>query len=221
MAAQAAVMTRAVTRAELREIERRAIEERGIPADVLMENAGRAVADVAAERISPACPVVAVCGRGSNGGDGFVAARLLADRGFEVEVLSLDPRPDPSTAAGRMHARARDHEGIGFVGRLKRRPMALLLDAIFGTGLSREVKGRERALIEEMNALDPRWFPIVAIDLPSGLDADTGRPLGIAVRATATVTLGLPKIGFSRPGAAVHVGELLIAPIGIPEDLLR
>jgi NAD(P)H-hydrate epimerase len=205
----------------MREIDRRAIEERGIPADLLMENAGRAVADVAAERISPACPVVAVCGRGANGGDGFVAARLLADRGFEVEVLALDPRPDPAAPAGRMHARAREHEGIEFVGRLKRRPMALLIDAIFGTGLSREVKGRERALIEEMNALDPRWFPILSIDLPSGLDADTGRPLGVAVRATATVALGLPKIGFSRPGASSWVGELVVADIGFPPDLLR
>ena len=106
------------------------------------------------------------------------------------------------------------------VGRLKRRPMALLIDAIFGIGLSREVKGRERALILEMNALDPRWFPIVAADLPSGLDADTGRPLGVAVKASCTVTFGLPKAGFRAPSAREHVGELVVAPIGFPPDLL-
>jgi NAD(P)H-hydrate epimerase len=204
----------------MREIDRRAVEERGIPVDVLMENAGRALADVVVERISPACPVVAVCGRGANGGDGFAAARLLADRGFEVEVLPLDPRPDPSTAAGRKHEAARAHEGVQFVGRLKRRPMALLIDAIFGTGLAREVKGRERELILELNALDPRWFPIVAADIPSGLDADTGRPWGAAVKATATVAMGLPKIGFTRPGARDYVGELIVADIGFPPDLL-
>ena len=212
-------MIRHVTREEMRAIDRRAVEELGIPVDELMERAGRAVADVAAERISPACPVVVICGKGNNGGDGYVAARLLAERGYEVDLLPLEEGYDESTPAGRAAARAAGVDGIEVVGRLKKRPMALVVDAIFGTGLTREVKGRERALIAEMNALDGRWWPILAVDIPSGLDANTGRPLGIAVKAAATVTMGLPKVGFTKPGAAAYVGEVIVADIFPPEVL--
>ena len=210
---------RHVTREEMQEIDRRAVEEFGIPVETLMENAGRAVADAVAERISPACPVVAVCGRGNNGGDGFVAARLLAERGYEVEVLALGKSYDSSTATGRNWERVR--EALPFVGRLKTRPMAVLVDAIFGTGLSRPVEGRERDLIREMNALDRRWFPVVAVDIPSGLDANTGKPLGAAVEASATVTMALPKAGFKSAEARRHLGELIVADIGFPPALLR
>ena len=213
-------MTRHVTRAEMRELDRRAIEERGIPAATLMENAGRAVADLIAERISPSCPVVAVCGRGSNGGDGFVAARLLAERGFEVEVFPLEDGYDASTPAGAAAKAAFETEGIEFVTRLKKRAMACVIDAIFGTGLARPVIGLEHARIREMNALPREYFPIIAVDVPSGLDADTGRPLGIAVHASATVTMGWPKIGFTQPGASAYLGEVVVADIGFPKDLL-
>ncbi len=210
---------RHVTRAEIREIERRAIEERGLSEDVLMENAGRAVADLVAERASPSSPVVVVCGPGSNGGDGFVTARLLSERGYEVEVLATRRDYDVETPTGRNWERARDL--VDFVGRFKRRPMAVLVDAIFGTGLSRPVQGRELELIREMNALDRRWFPVVAVDIPSGLDCDTGRPLGAVVEASATVTFTLPKAGFQKPFAKRPVGELFVADIGIPADLLK
>jgi hydroxyethylthiazole kinase-like uncharacterized protein yjeF len=215
---EAAPLKRAVTRAQMRELDRRAIEERRIPADVLMENAGRAVADVVSERVSPACPVIAVCGRGSNGGDGFVAARLLADRGFEVEVLPLEDGYDPATPAGRAAKKAYEHEGVEFVGRLKKRAMGCVIDAIFGTGLSREVAGAERELIREINALNRDWFPVIAVDIPSGLDADSGLPLGVAIKASATVTMGWPKAGFQRPGSRAWLGELIVADIGFPKD---
>jgi len=210
---------RHVTREEMREIDRIAIEERGIPVDLLMENAGRAVADAVEERASKACPVIAVCGGGNNGGDGFVAARLLAERGFEVEVLALQHSYDEATAAGRAWAKVAD--SLDFTGRFKRRPMMVIVDALFGTGLSRPVAGREKGLILEMNSFDARWFPIVSVDIPSGLDANSGRPLGAAVKATVTVTMGLPKAGFQKPGARDYVGELLVADIGFPPDLLR
>ncbi|HXX94519.1 MAG TPA: NAD(P)H-hydrate epimerase, partial [Planctomycetota bacterium] len=92
---------------------------------------------------------------------------------------------------------------------------------IFGTGLSRPVRGRERELIGEMNRFDPRWFPIVAVDIPSGLDANSGEALGVAVRASVTVTMGLPKVGFLKPAAQTYLGELVIADIGFPASLLR
>jgi NAD(P)H-hydrate epimerase len=211
---------RYVTREEMQEIDRRAIEERKIPVDTLMGAAGKAVADLIEERISRDCPIVAVCGRGNNGGDGFVAARLLAEREFEVEVIALQNSYDPSTATGRAWEAAREAD-VHFAGRFKRRPMTCLIDAIFGTGLSRPVVGVERDLIRDMNAFDKRWSPIVAVDIPSGLDANTGRPLGIAVEATATVTMGLPKVGFRSPETKKYVGELIVADIGFPPDLLR
>jgi NAD(P)H-hydrate epimerase len=212
---------RTVTREEMREIERRAVEEFGIGVNELMESAGKAVADAVEERASKASPVVAVCGKGNNGGDGFVAARLLSERGFEVEVLATASSYDPATAAGRNRERARALESIAFVDRFKRRPMAVIVDALFGTGLSREVRGRERGIIDEINSLDERWFPVVAVDIPSGMDADTGRPLGAAVRAQVTVTFGLPKAGFRSPEAKPYLGELVVAPIGLPPELLR
>jgi hydroxyethylthiazole kinase-like uncharacterized protein yjeF len=216
---EAAPVKPAVTRAQMREIDRRAVEERKIPVDVLMENAGRAVAELVAERVSPACPVVAVCGRGNNGGDGFVAARLLAERGYEVEVFPLEEGYDASTAAGRAAKAAFERDDVEFVTRLKKRAMGCVIDALFGTGLAREVSGRERELILEINRLPRDYFPVVAVDIPSGLDADTGRPLGVAVKASATVTLGWPKVGFAQPGAAAYVGELVVADIGFPPDL--
>src|SRR5262245_56946772 len=113
---------RYVTRAQMQEIDRRAIEERKIPVDRLMAAAGKAVADLVAERISRDCPIVAVCGRGNNGGDGFVAARLLSEAGFEVEVIALQKSYDPGSATGRAWYAARESE-IHFAGRFKRRPM--------------------------------------------------------------------------------------------------
>lgn len=211
---------RHVTREEMQEIDRRAIEERKIPVDKLMEAAGRAVADLIEERISRDCPIVAVCGKGNNGGDGFVAARVLSERGFEVEVISIERSFDGSTAAGRAWRLAQEGD-VHFVGRFKTRPMACIIDALFGTGLSRPPGGFERQLILDMNKFDKRWTPVVAVDIPSGLDANTGRPLGVAVEATATVTMGLPKVGFQAPEAKKHVGEVIVADIGFPPDLLR
>ena len=211
---------RYVTREEMQEIDRRAIEEFKIPVDTLMAAAGKAVADLVEERISRECPIVVVCGRGNNGGDGFVAASLLAEREFEVEVLALQKSYDPETAVGRAWRAARESD-IHFAGRFKTRPMTCVIDAIFGTGLSRPVGGVERDLIREMNAFDKRWSPVVSVDIPSGLDANTGLPLGAAVEATATVTMGLPKAGFRVPAARKYVGELIVADIGFPPDLLR
>jgi ADP-dependent NAD(P)H-hydrate dehydratase / NAD(P)H-hydrate epimerase len=211
---------RYVTREQMQEIDRRAIEERKIPVDTLMGNAGKAVADLIEERISRDCPIVAVCGRGNNGGDGFVAARLLAEREFEVEVIALQKSYDLGTATGRAWHAARESD-VHFAGRFKTRPMTCIIDALFGTGLSRPVAGEERELIRQMNTFDRPWSPIVAVDIPSGLDANSGRPLGLAVEATATVTMGLPKIGFQAPGARRYVGELVVADIGFPADLLR
>ena len=177
---------RHVTREEMQEIDRRAIENHGIPAETLMENAGKAVADEAAALTGG--KICIVCGKGNNGGDGRVAARLLRDKGFEVSIV-----PDDDVIEG-----------------------DLVIDALFGTGLSREVEGRAREWIEAMN----RHGNVLAIDVPSGLDANTGRPLGVAVRARVTVTMGLPKVGFLQPGADAYTGRVVVADIGFPAGLL-
>jgi hydroxyethylthiazole kinase-like uncharacterized protein yjeF len=207
-----------LTTLEMEHADRLAIAG-GTPGFALMLSAGQAVAQ-AARDLAEEGPILVVAGRGNNGGDGFVAARLLAEREFEVEILSIERSYDASTAAGRAW-RAAQESPIDFVGRFKTRPMACIIDALFGTGLSRPPSGFEKQLILDMNKFDKRWVPVVAVDIPSGLDANTGRPLGIAVEATATVTMGLPKVGFQAPEAKKYVGELIVADIGFPPDLLR
>jgi len=196
---------RYASREEIEEIDRRAQTEFGVPADVLMENAGRAVAEEVLRRTQG--PVVVLTGKGNNGGDGFVAARVLRERGRSVTVHLLSP-PDLDTPSGRNLERVRDLCGEFVDG--------VVVDAIFGTGLRREVEGRIRAAIEEINR---RTSPVISVDVPSGLDANTGRPLGVAVEADVTVTMGLPKIGFR--GAERYTGEVVVAEIGYPSALIR
>lgn len=142
------------------------------------------------ERRWPGRPVDVLCGPGRNGGDGRVVARLLGGR-------AIAPA-DPWTPA----------------------PRAVVVDALFGTGLNRDVAGPPRSLIDSVNSLDRADHPVISIDIPSGLDADTGRPRGTAVRADVTVTMGLPKCGFAAPGARDFLGALVVADIGHPPDLL-
>ncbi|MBI2901195.1 MAG: NAD(P)H-hydrate epimerase [Planctomycetes bacterium] len=194
---------RFVTREEIEEIDRRAQAEFGIPAETLMENAGAAAAREVLARTSG--PVVVVCGRGNNGGDGFVAARHLHEAGrfVRVHILSV---PEADTPAGRNFEKVRRLCGEFSKG--------AIVDAIFGTGLRRPVEGKYRAAIEEINR---RKEFVLAVDVPSGLDANSGRPLGAAVEAAVTVTMGLPKVGFR--GAERYTGEVVVAEIGYPAAL--
>jgi len=196
---------RAVTREEMREIDRRAIEEFGIAAATLMENAGRAVADVVLQEFNPLA-VTVVCGPGNNGGDGFVVARHLVDAG--VEVCCHAPAPESAYSGAALEMRRR-------VKLSKLEWLDVVVDAVFGTGLSRPVTGPWRELIEEMNDSPP----IVAADVPSGMDADTGRPLGVAVEADITVTFGWPKVGMLQEGARTYTGRVIVADIGFPKEL--
>ena len=194
-----------VTREQIEEMDLRAQEEFGIPADTLMEQAGKAVADEVLRRTSG--PVVVICGKGNNGGDGFVAARHLSEAGRPVQIHLLSP-PTPETPPDRNLHLVRDLCGPFTEG--------VIVDAIFGTGLRRIVKGRYRETIEEINR---RNTTVIAIDIPSGLDANSGKALGAAVKADATVTMGLPKIGFDNSGD--YTGEIIVADIGYPENLVK
>jgi NAD(P)H-hydrate epimerase len=195
--------------AQARELDRRAREEFRIPALILMEHAGRAVAEQAA-RLGRSHVVVA--GSGHNGGDGLVAARLLHLRGHRVRVLPIAPL-DRLQGEPAVQARMVEALKIPLVSDLRG---SIVIDAIFGIGLNRDVAGPAAEWIDRINRSGK---PVVAVDIPSGLDGDTGEPRGAAVRATLTVTFGFPKIGFRRARAKQYLGRLVVADIGYPREL--
>lgn len=206
---------RAVTAAEMRAIDRAAIEGLGLPALALMENAGRAVADA----VAAACPggglVAVVCGHGNNGGDGLVAARHLLGRGYAVacELAAGAPRGDAAVHAAVWRAMGFPLEAAGadLGARLARADV--VVDALLGTGLSGGVRP---PFTDAIHAINGAGRPVVAVDIPSGLDADDGRVLGACVRADVTVTFALAKRGFTRGDGPAHCGRVIVADIGIP-----
>lgn len=215
---------KAVTTKQMREMDRATSEDYGFPGQVLMENAGRAVAEAAVELLPPAGRVLVLAGKGNNGGDGFTAARHLTERGYHAEIVFIgEPEQLRSEAALNLrHARA-----FGIPIREKPDDAAILellghadvvIDALLGTGLSGAVTGR---MAEVLALLSAHKGPIVAVDVPSGLDADTGRLLGPVSRADITVTFGLPKQGlYLFPGRAC-CGRIRVAPIGLAPEAVR
>jgi hydroxyethylthiazole kinase-like uncharacterized protein yjeF len=191
----------------------------GIAGIDLMENAGRAVADaVAAVRIS-GHRVVVVAGPGNNGGDGFVAARLLAERGYAVNVLLVNAaarlKGDAALAAKKWTGAVAAAQPGGLDG------ADVVVDALFGAGLDRPVDGLARAMIEAMNAHAASVAaPLVAIDLPSGINGNSGAVMGVAVQASRTVTFFRKKPGHLLMPGRVHCGPIAVADIGIPDAVL-
>jgi ADP-dependent NAD(P)H-hydrate dehydratase / NAD(P)H-hydrate epimerase len=202
-----------LTPAEMAMADHAAIEG-GLAGAQLMETAGRAVADTVLERWSPR-PVAVLCGPGNNGGDGFVAARHLAAAGWPVRLGLLGERA--ALAGDAAHHAALWREKVSALDAGLLQGAALIIDAIFGAGLSRDVDGAARAAIEAMAA---SGLPVVAIDVPSGLDGATGAVRGAAAPATVTVTFFRKKPGhLLLPGRALS-GEVVLADIGIPARVL-
>ncbi len=208
----------------MQNLDRRTINECGIPGIVLMENAGRGATQVIASYFPnlSSLRVAILCGRGNNGGDGFVIGRCLLARGTTVKAYLLSPKGqvkgDAKTnlevfvRSGGTVCEIVDSQRLG----AKREEIIshdLLVDAIFGTGLNSNVSGLYAEVIETLNR---SGRPIFAVDIPSGLDANTGRPLGTCVHATLTATFGLPKVGQVVYPGVTHVGDLEIIDIGIP-----
>ena len=201
----------------MRAVDAWAISDQGVPSLRLMEAAGSAVAaavrDVAADG-----PIRVVCGKGNNGGDGLVAARLLAETGFEVEPLLLWPAadlsPDAKANLERLDTPGRE-VSPGEVGELLAGSGAVV-DAIFGTGFGGAPRSPAAEAIEAINAGEA---PVVAADIPSGVDASTGEVAGVAVEATVTVAFHAAKLGHRIAPGKRHCGELRVAEIGIPEGV--
>lgn len=215
-----------MSRDEVRAVDRWAIEEMGVPGVVLMENAGRSCAELVKERLQEVDrPRVCIfCGTGNNGGDGYVIARHLLNAAFGVTVVVCGKREKIGGDA-RTNLDILERLGLA-IDRLDpgeqdiaSRVQALagradmIVDALFGTGLQGPLRGDYRVLIEAINALG---IPILAVDIPSGLDCDTGRPLGAAIKAADTVTFVVAKRGFvAWPGVGAYTGQIYVASIGV------
>jgi ADP-dependent NAD(P)H-hydrate dehydratase / NAD(P)H-hydrate epimerase len=196
-------------------MDRWAIEERGVPSLDLMEVAGGALARET-ELVARSGPIRIVCGKGNNGGDGMVAARLLRGAGHEVEVLSIwsldDLSPDSSANLERLDGGARRVDEGDWPAAV--RGSGAIVDAIFGTGFDGAPRGAARAAIEAINGAGA---PVVACDVASGVDASSGEVAGAAVHADLTVTFHAPKVGHRIAPGKAHTGRLVVAPIGIPD----
>jgi NAD(P)H-hydrate epimerase len=212
-----------LTRAQVRELDRRAIEEFGVPGVVLMENASRGAADVL-WGLGISGPVLICCGKGNNGGDGLAMARHLENRGIATRVL-LFARPEELTGDAQTNLRIVQQSKLP----LRIQPgrtewdqefdgAAWVVDALFGTGLTGPIRVPLDSLVAAINASGK---PVLAVDIPSGLDCDSGQPLGPTVRAIHTVTFVAPKIGFVNPAARQWLGQVHVVGIGAPRMLLN
>jgi NAD(P)H-hydrate epimerase len=214
-----------LTRAQVRDIDRRSIEDYHIPGVVLMENAARSVTDAALAvlRGLHTPRVFIVCGGGNNGGDGLAVARHLHNRRIRVDLaLAVDPDSYRGEARANweiVRAMAlpwrsidpKSAEPVDFAG------AALIIDALFGTGLSSPPRD-----VRPIDQINDSGVPVLAVDIPSGLDCDTGEPLGAAcVRAIRTVTFVAEKAGFANPSAGPYLGEVLVGDIGCPRELIE
>lgn len=216
---------RYLTRQQVRDVDRRAIEEYGLSGLVLMENAGRGCADLLC-RLGISGKVVICCGRGNNAGDGFVIARHLQLRGKQVQVLFWgEPDKLSGDAAANFEVLQKCEVPIHYFQGAPPRgelPFHLtnvdwIVDALLGTGAQGEPRAPLDAVIDLLNLCDGRKF---AVDLPSGLDADTGQTSAATFRADHTATFVAPKVGFCAPSAQAYLGLVHVLDIGAPRKLI-
>jgi NAD(P)H-hydrate epimerase len=221
-----------LNREQSRRVDRIAIDEYGIPGIVLMENAARGATDVALETLAAnrAGPVAVVCGGGNNGGDGYAIARLLHNRGCAVNVVAVG---DPQRLGGDAAINFRIVEKMKLprvdvldASALPQLAAAcanarLIVDAILGTGFSGALKPHLAAVIGALNEVAARnAIPVLAVDVPSGLDCETGLSSEPTVRAARTVTFAALKTGFENPRAQEFLGVVSVADIGVPPEIL-
>ncbi len=218
----------ALSREQIREIDRKAIEQIGMPGAVLMENAGRSAAEIVLDMLDDpiGSRVIVVCGPGNNGGDGFVVARHLHNARVSV-IIYCAADPERLTGDAAIHYRIARNMG------LELRPLwdadklqdaarefskaRVIVDGLLGTGFVGMVHKPIDRIIE---AINQSGRPVAAIDVPSGLDCDTGLPSNATICASVTVTFVAPKLGFEAPGVRHYVGYVVVADIGVPRGLV-
>ncbi len=214
-----------MTKDQVRAVDSWAINTLGIPGVVLMENAGRSCAELIKDKLKNiASPKVCIfCGTGNNGGDGYVIARHLFNSGFEVVVVICGNREkvkgDAKINLDILERLGRPIEQLNpkdsdVPAQVKTftADADMVVDGLFGTGLSGQLNDEYKQLIESINACN---CPILAVDIPSGLDCDEGQPLGAAIKASYTVTFVAVKKGFASQSAAQYTGEIFVASIGV------
>ena len=223
-------MEKVLTREEMRELDRKAIEEYKIPGIVLMENAGRNVAEEILKMLDDPqqAKVAILCGKGNNGGDGFVVARHLHNHGISVDVFLVarvsDILKDGDTGTNlqillNMKIPVKEILDIPGINSILKELNGynILVDALFGTGLSGNVREPFKTLIHGVNTLNK---PIISVDIPSGLDCNTGKILGAAIKATKTVTFAIAKKGFYLNDGPSNTGKVIMSDISIPRELI-
>jgi len=219
---------KAVTSGQIQQLDKQAIEGLGIDSLFLMENAGRGVSQFVEEILNKKNndKVVVICGKGNNGGDGFVVARHLLNRGKSVSVFLLGKKTDikKDAEANLKKLKALNCEVAEIADEKSQKyfydilPNSdILVDAIFGVGLKGQIKGIASDIISAMNKSNK---PIVSIDVPSGLDSTTGEICGFCVKSTLTVSFTLAKRGFFLKNGPEYIGELSVIDIGIPKELV-
>jgi NAD(P)H-hydrate epimerase len=214
-----------VTAEVMRSIDRETIENRGIPGPELMENAGRGIAERIRDDILLDCPgktIAVFCGKGNNGGDGFVVGRYLHQYGCDVTLYYIGPADKLSPDASLNLNRARElNLRLNEINAVSELPAELkadyIIDAIFGTGFTGAPQGLTAEMIEYINRQN---IPVIAVDCPSGLDIDTGQHEGAVVQAAYTYSLALPKIGLMYSPGRELAGIIDIIPIGIPDNVV-
>lgn len=215
-----------MSRRQVREVDRRAIEEIGLPGIVLMENAGRGTAELLIQ-LGIDGPVVICVGKGNNGGDGSVIARHLLNRGYDVRLLLFC---NPQDLRGDAAVNYRVLVASGVNGTIMADDLTLdsiqaelqdadwIVDGLLGTGTSGQLREPYPTVIEAINASAAR---VLSIDLPSGMDCDTGLPLGCCVRADHTATFVAPKQGFANVASKEFTGEVHVIDIGVPGTIIE
>ena len=208
------------SREQIRDVDRRAIEELGVPGVVLMENAGRGCAELLL-RLGIHGPVTICCGKGNNGGDGFVIARHLDNVRIPVRVLLFaDPSKLSGDAAVNYHILRLSEFPVEVISGSENlsdhfRNADWIVDALLGTGLSGQVRSPMDTII---SAINQSGANIISVDIPSGLDCNSGEPLGCAIRAHHTATFVGPKLGFGKPSAQEWLGKVHVIGIGAPRE---
>ncbi|MFQ5590838.1 MAG: NAD(P)H-hydrate epimerase [Phycisphaerae bacterium] len=221
-------MVTPLTREQVRRVDQLALDRYCMPGLILMENAGRNAAAAIDEAYGPRGSAFLFCGPGNNGGDGCVIARHLHNAGWSLRIAMAgnEDRMTPDGAANyriikamRLNTTVASSEDAqqGLVAAV--RDDDVVIDALLGTGVCGEVRAPTSRRIDAINETEKRT--IVAIDVPSGLDCDTGKPSNSTIRADLTITFVAPKTGFDAPGASAYTGRIVVADIGAPGELIR